>query len=184
MRIQLKASTAIVIFLLLLQNAAADHLPDSKISRSKPEHVLAGVNVYRGKMQSIIQRLGKPTKFSEVPLADGPEGSGERTYEWLHQGINVRVGTDYYTDKESKKIVESAPLVVDVWGSQPGHSLGSTGAGLSLGDNSEKVKRLYGPRYQKDKSSITLQWKDETTLVIDFNGTGTIKHMQLLAAVE
>jgi hypothetical protein len=181
---QIKVRAAIVVCLLLPQNATADHFPAPKVARSKPERVLAGVNVYSDKISLVIQRLGKPTNYSDAPLADGPEGSGERNYEWLQEGVKVRVGTEYYTDKESKKIIESAPMIVDVWGSKTDPKFGCTGAGLSLGDNIAKAQRLYGSRYQKDQFSITLQWKDETTLVIDFNDTGTIKHMQLLAAVE
>lgn len=179
-----KASVAMVVCLLLLHHAAADHFPVSKVAKSKPEHVLASVNVYSDKISSVIQRLGKPTNYSDVPLADGPEGSGERTYEWFRKGIRVRVGTEYFTDKGSKNIVESAPMIVDIWGSGAKSKLACTGAGLSLGDNTAKIQHLYGSRYQRDKSSVTLQWKDQTTLVIDFNDTGSIKHMQLLAAVE
>ena len=95
----------------------------------------------------------------------------------------MRVGTEFRTDETTKKVIESAPMIVDVWGAGVG-SIGKTGRGLALGDGISRVMQLYGPRFQKDPHSITLQWKDETTLVLDLDEKGRIIHIQLLAATE
>lgn len=175
---------ALVVCVLLCGSVLlADHLPPSKIAVGKPEHVLAGVNVYDDTIGAVIKRLGKPDHFSATTNADYPPGSGERSYEWDRDGVKLRVGTEFRTDAATKKVIESAPMLVDVWGERPGN-LGSTGRGLPLGANLASIQEVYGSRFQKDMHGVTLQWKDETTLVIDLNKDGRIVHMQLLAAVE
>jgi len=175
----------LVCLLLVSQLLLADHLPASKIAQSKPEHVLAGVNVYDDNIESVIKLLGKPDKMASTTNADYPPGSGEHSYEWNRDGVRLRVGTEFRTDETSKKIIESAPMIVDVWSAQAQRrSLGSTGKGLSLGANLTAIRRIYGARFQKDPRSVTVQWKDETTLVIDLNQEGHIVHMQLPAATE
>jgi hypothetical protein len=161
----------------------ADHLPPSKMAQGKPEHVLAETNVYDGKIASVIQHLGKPDKVTSTTNADYPAGSGERSYEWNRSGVRLRVGTEFRTDDQTKEVIESAPMIIDVWGEQKG-TFGSTGKGLVLGDNLAAIRKVYGPRFQTDPHSITVQWRDETTLVIDLNRAGRIVHMQLLAATE
>jgi hypothetical protein len=173
-----------VACLLLCGSALlADHVPPSKIAVGKPEHILAGVNVYDDTIGAIIKRLGKPDHFSATTNPDYPPGSGERSYEWNRDGVRLRVGTEFRTDATTKKVIESAPLLVDVWGKRPGN-LGNTGRGLPLGADFATIQKVYGSRSQKNPYAVTLQWKDETTLVIDLNKEGRIVHMQLLAAVE
>jgi hypothetical protein len=173
-----------LLFLILFsQSVWADHLPSSEIARSKPEHTLAGVNVYGDKIESVIQRLGKADKITDSTNADYPSGSGERSYEWNRGGIRARIGAEFYTDKTSKKVIESAPMIVDVWGEHEG-LLGRTGRGVSLGGTLFQIMKVYGPRLHKDLHRVTIQWKDETTLVIDLNSAERIVHMQLLAATE
>ena len=173
----------ILCLLLCCPALLADHLPACKIAIGKPEHVLAGVNVYDDTIGEVIKRLGKPDHFTATTNADYPPGSGERSYEWDRDGVRLRVGTQFRTDATTKKIVESAPMIVDVWGEGPGN-LGITGRGLRLGADLTAIKKIYGSRFQKDPHAVTLQWKDETTLVIDLKKDGRIVHMQLLAAVE
>ena len=173
----------IVCPLLLGSLSLADHLPSSKIALGKPEHVLATVNVYADTIGTVIKRLGKSDHFSTTTNADYPPGSGERSYEWDRNGVRLRVSTEFRTDRDSKRVIESAPMIVDVWGKEPG-GLGTTGRGLPLGADLPMIRKIYGPRFQKDSHAIVLQWKDETTLVVDLNKDGRIGHMQLLAAVE
>lgn len=161
----------------------AEHLPPSKIALGKPEHVLAGVNVYDDTIGAVIKRLGKPDHFSATTNADYPPGSGERSYEWDRDGVRLRVSTEFRTDAATKKVIESAPMLVDVWGEQPGN-FGSTGRGLQLCADFATIQKIYGSHFQTDPHAVTLQWKDETTLVIDLNKDNRIVHMQLLAAVE
>ena len=96
----------------------------------------------------------------------------------------MRVSTEFYTDKDSKRIVESEPIVVDVWGDRKDGTWGRTSRGLSIGDDASAVKRLYGDRLRGDTHGFLIQWEDETTLVVDINGTGRIVHMKLSAATE
>lgn len=163
--------------------AWADHLPASMVAIGKPEHVLAGISIADNEtIANIIKRLGKPDKFS-VTNADYQSGSGERSYEWNRSGVRLRIGTEYQTDAKTKKIIESPPLFVDVWGEQRG-GFGFTGRGLSLGAHRARIQTIYGARFQSDVHSVTIQWKDETTLTIDFDNDGRIVHMKLEVAVE
>ncbi len=171
--------------LVTMQQAVrADHLPASEIARGRPEHILAGINVYDGKIETVVKNLGKPLKYTDTASDDGPVGSGERTYEWIRDGVRLRVGTEYYTDRTTKRVVESAPMIVDIWGTAPDQGIGTTGSGLALGEDVRTAARHYGVRFHRDKAGITIQWKDETTLIVDFDPHGIINHMQLMAAVE
>ena len=171
---------AVLIGTVLVQ---ADHFPPSKVASGVPEHVLSGVNVYEDNIRGVIEHLGKPNRITSSTNPDYPSGSGERSYEWNRGGIRLRVGTEFRTNASTSKAVESAPMIVDVWGDRA-DTLGTTGRGLSLGDDLSAVRRIYGPRFQKYPRSIKLQWKDETTLSIDLSKTGRITHMQLVAAME
>jgi hypothetical protein len=128
--------------------------------------------------------MGLPNKFEESTSRDYPVGSGERSYEWSRDGIRLRMGTEFYTDNKARTLIESPPLVVDVWGSQGDAQFGATGSGLSVGDDLAKLRKSYGERFQRDPRSITLQWKDQTTLSVDFSNDGHIIHMQLFASQE
>lgn len=178
-------SFLIQIFCLLICSSLllADHLPPSKVAIGEPEHVLADVNIYDDTIDGVTQRLGKPDRFNASTNADYPPGSGERSYEWNRNGVRLRVGTEFRTDAKTKKIIESAPMIVDVWGERPG-DFGMTGRGLPLGADLAAIRKVYGPRFQKDAHAVTFHWKDETTLLVDLSKEGRIVHMQLLAAVE
>lgn len=81
--------------------------------------------------------------------------------------------------------VESPPIAVDVWGQNSGDTkVGVTGGGLSIGDDLAKVKKLYGDRFETDPHSVTIEWKDETILSVDFSNDGHITHMRLYASQE
>ena len=170
--------------LLFVSSATADHLPLSKQARGLPEHVLAGVNVYDDKMPAVIERLGKPDKFEESTSADYPKGSGERAYIWTRNGVKLRVATEFYTESDSRKVIESGPMIIDVWGRMKAGKLGHTGQSLSLGEPASRVRAIYGSHFQSDPRGMTIQWKEETTLVIELGRKGDIMHMQLLAAIE
>jgi hypothetical protein len=183
---KLIAKLVLITFILYIVQVAlmADHLPPSETARGRPEHVLSGINVYTDNIVAVIKRLGKPENYTDVPLADGPAGSGERTYNWIRDGVRLRVGTQYHTGRSPIGVIESPPMIVDVWGPRTVQMIGSTGTGLSLGDKIAKIKRLYGSHFHEDTGAVTLEWKDETTLIVDFDSGGAVKHMQLMAAVE
>jgi hypothetical protein len=159
----------------------ADHFPPSDIAIGKAEHLLGGISIRNDTVASVMMRMGSPEKFEESTSSDL---SGERKYEWNRDGIRLRMGTEFYTDKKAMTLVESPPIVIDIWGQSAGAKVGITGTGLSIGDDLAKVKKLYGDRFQTDPHSVTIQWKDETTLSIDFSNDGHITHMQLFASQE
>ncbi len=102
----------------------------------------------------------------------------------------MRIGTVYYTDKKTKKVIVSKAYAVDVWGKKPRSEIGITGQGLALGDRLSKIEALYGKKYDKQKITkdehtfVLIQWKDGTQLSIDFDKNEKISHMQLIAEVE
>jgi hypothetical protein len=180
----LGAVVCTVLLLYLQRPVLADHFPPSAIANGNAEHLLGGISIHGDTVASVITRMGSPDKFEESTSRDYPLGSGERSYEWNRDGIRLRMGTEFYTDKKAMTLVESPPIVVDVWGQHGGAKEGMTGRGLSIGDDLAKVKKLYGDHFQTDPHSMTIQWKDETTLSIDFSNDGHITHMQLFATQE
>ena len=50
------------------QLASSDHFPPSKIALGRPEHVLAGVNVYDDKIQSVLKRLESRARSIPTPI--------------------------------------------------------------------------------------------------------------------
>jgi hypothetical protein len=183
-RLWLRRAFCAILCLCLQPPSFADHFPPSNIAVGKAEDLLGGVSIRNDTVASVIMRMGQPDKFEESTSRDYPIGSGERKYEWNRDGIRLRMGTEFYTDKKAMTLVESAPIVVDIWGQRGGAKVGITGSGLSIGDDLAKVKSLYGDRFQTDPHSVTIQWKDETTLSIDFSNDGHITHMQLFASQE
>ena len=184
LKAKLTAAVCAVLCLCLQPPIFADHFPPSDIAIGKAEPLLGGISIHNDTVASVMVRMGQPDKFEESTSRDYPLGSGERRYEWNRDGIRLRMGTEFYTDKKAMTLVESPPIVVDIWGQHGGGKLGITGSGLSIGDGLAKVKKLYGDRSQTDPHSVTIQWKDETTLSIDFSNDGHITHMQLFASQE
>ena len=144
----------------------ADHLPPSLVARGRPEHVLAGVDVYKTTVKSLIERYGKPVSFKKPPET---EEAGEVTWNLqgsvLHVSMNAD-GTAYAAE------VHGAPA-----------TLTRTGKGLRLGGSLQDVQRIYGSRYLRHGDEVTLQWSDETELRLHFAGQ-RIESMLLLAEVE
>jgi hypothetical protein len=170
-----------ILCLCLQLESFGDHLRPSDIAIGKSEHVLGGISIRRDTVASIMIRMGPPEKCEESTSSDL---SGERSYEWNRNGIRLRMRTEFYTDKKARTTVESPPIIVDIWGQHGTPNIGVTGSGLLIGDDLAKVKKLYGERFQTDPHSITIQWKDETTLSVDFSNDGHITHMQLFASQE
>jgi hypothetical protein len=184
LKVGLIAAVCTVLCPYLQRPILADHFPPSAIANGNAEHLLGGISIHGETVASVITRMGSPNKFEESTSQDYPSGSGERSYEWKRDGVSLRMGTEFYTDKKAMTLVESPPIVVDVSGQHGGARDDMTGRGLSIGDDLAKVKKLYGDRFQTDPHSVTIRWKDETTLSIDFSNDGHITHMQLLASQE
>src|SRR5690348_12208761 len=72
----------------------ADDPPESQLARGKDEVILAGIEVYKTPMATLLQKLGRPTEKREVSVAT--HGAvGERLYIWKKPNITIRVGTNY-----------------------------------------------------------------------------------------
>jgi hypothetical protein len=138
MNLARKASCIVLCLCTFQSHLSADHLPPSEIANGKAEHLLAGISIKDGTVASAVKQIGSPDKFKESTSEDL---SGERSYEWDRKGVRVQMGTEFYTDKLSKTLVESPPLFVDVWGSRDDSEAGATGSGLGIGDDLAKVKR-------------------------------------------
>lgn len=148
---------------------------------SNAEHVLSGINVYGTSVQSLVSTLGKPVYICNLPDDEVP-GAGVKVYRWLVSTVQMEVSTHYRTVQG--RVVESDVYAVDVWGPEPKGALGVTGAGVSVGGSLADLKKAYGPKFKYDASQTTLQWKDGTQLLVEFDSKGRIFHMQLMAEVE
>jgi hypothetical protein len=122
-------------------------------------------------------------------LQDVPAGAGGREYIWERPRATLDVTTNYRTDEKTGKEIETATFSVDVRGDKPSGQIGTTGAGLSLGDPTSKVAKVYGSRFFRHtlpngSLRISIQWKDETMLTIYFDGGRRINRMILEASIE
>jgi hypothetical protein len=178
----LRVAFCAILCLGLRLQIFADNPPPLGIAKGKAEHLLGGINIHKDTVASVMMQMGPPEKFQESTSSDL---SGERSYEWNRGGIRLRMGTEFYTDRKAMTLVESPPIVVDVWGQSGGDTkVGATGGGLLIGDDLAKVKNLYGDRFEADPHSVTFEWKDETILALDFSNDGHITHMRLHASQE
>jgi len=168
-----------------------DHLPDSKRATGPPEHSIAGIDVYSTSLRDLIQRLNAPAEHKRSPeTSDRKRETGTVFYEWRLPKVRLRVATMYNCQLPGcEKMDESRIYVADVWGVEKSGGIGRTSAGLRLGDGVEDIKAKYGTRFSKQqlangRSTIMIQWKDDTTLTLDLDRAGRIDHMQLLSSIE
>jgi hypothetical protein len=193
MNVRHLAQLAVLVCLLVgpLGNGAAQHLPEEDIAKGPPEHVLSGINVYKTLLTEAFRRLGQPSRIKvdvDVPGKSTARGSGGVDYTWVKDRVRLVASAEYY--EENGKRIESKLYAVEVWGARPtSDGVGVTGAGLALGDTIEKVKKCYGDRFFKGKTSngttyLQIEWTDDTQLNIDFDNSGRIAHMQLMASIE
>jgi hypothetical protein len=168
--------------------AAVQHLPEEHQAKDPPEHVLSGINVYSTLFTEAVKRMGAPTDFKVKEILAGSPPAGTVSYVWRKNGVRLEAAAHYF--EESGKRIESVLYSVEVWGVKPGlGEVGRTGAGLSLEASLEEVKKLYGDRFLKGRTSkgllyVQLEWGDGTQLNLDFDSRGRITHMQLIANVE
>src|ERR1700739_3077372 len=90
-----------VLCLYLQRPVLADHFPPSAIANGNAEQVRGGISIHGDTVASVIVRMGSPRKFEESTSRDYLSGSGERSYEWNRDGIRLRIGTEFYTDKKA-----------------------------------------------------------------------------------
>jgi len=154
----------------LLGQVFADHCPDELMMSGKPDHKLAGVDIYEDRIDRVLQIYGAPTEHREdTEDPSYPPGSGEGEYAWTFQGASLKVLTGFYVNEKGKRVESVAS--VQVGGMKAPLSL-RTGRGIGLGDPLDKVEKLYGAKYLKgslfssgpDSSTITFCFEDETVL--------------------
>ena len=156
----------VFLFALCPATGLADHLPPSLVARGRPEHVLAGIDVYKTSVDSLMTKFGKPVSFKKYPQT---EESGEVV--WQLGGSNVH----------ACMIADGTAYAVEVSGAPS--ELADTGKGLKLGANLAEAERVYGTRFLRRGDQVTFQWSDETELRLHFAGK-QIQSMLLIANVE
>lgn len=144
----------------------ADHLPPALVARGRPEHVIAGIDVYKTSVDSLMTKFGKPVSFKKYPQT---EESGEVV--WQVKGSTVHASMN----------ADGTAYAVEVSG-MPSAAV-DTGKGLKLGASLPDAERVYGTRFLRQGDSVTYQWSDETELRLHFVGK-QIQSMLLIANVE
>ncbi len=155
---------------LCAEPALADHLPDNKLASGKGDTVLCGFDPHFTPMKDILSKLGKPDR-----IEPWEKDKVNVTYLWTRGPLTIEVNTyQYYAD-----YLNRPPVYIEVNGSDP-EGFCPTGRGLKLGDSLADLRRLYGQRYQvihtgKGERSITIQWNDESTLIVELTKSGRVE---------
>ena len=160
----------LLTLLLTGMTAFADRLPDNLIAKGSPERLLGGVDIgldHGTRAKELLARLGKPETYKKTDSMD----CGQMM--WVKGGSKLKAYIGC-----GKVHAEDSAVAVEVSGTPS--DLTRTGAGLTLGATLADVKRLYGPRFARRSSRITVQWSDETELRLTLRG-GKIIRMMLVA---
>jgi hypothetical protein len=160
---------------------SADDLPARLRAGGSSDSTLAGIDVYRSAVKTVIARLGQPIRVIDVPNT-GPVAGG-RDYEWQKGNLKLVCGT--WNDKGQDSVCYS----VEVWGTDASSMIGATGRGLRIGATLADIHRIYGQKMLLSKlddggMQVTVQWRDDTTLYLFINKKGRVDHIHLLASTE
>jgi hypothetical protein len=157
----------------------ADH--SEIVAKTRPEHVLAGIDVYRTKLRNAATRLGMPDETKDQSDEDAPDAV-LRDYVWKH-GSCVLTASGYVLKGEERGL-----YWVSVRGCLAAPPVWRTSAGLALGMSLAQIKRLYGTRFSGDprgrNRTIDYEFRDGTTLTIEFDGAQRTAAITLMAEVE
>ncbi len=175
-------------FLLFPFYATADHLPEKLLAKGEPETTLASINLKTTKLTDVIRMYGLPTR--EEKTSRDPNWTG---YIWELSHAKIELGF-YNNEKIGIQLYD-----IYIEGNANGQ-IGSTGRGLKLGDDLNKLTHIYGSRYKlqtlnSDRSErreeftgvsvaykrVTIQWlSEEFTLSVGLNDKGKIIAMWLI----
>ena len=186
MLILLRLTLGALLSGLLATTLVAQHLPEGQLGRGPVERTLSGVLINHTPVTDLERRLGKPTKVEKLPFPDNAT-LGSLCYWWDVTGVRLRTCTAFRSVKGTR--VKGPVHSVETWGVHPTVlGVGVTGAGLALGDTLAKIRHFYGPRFALDHQAfgcvtVTVQWKDATTLLIHLDERDRIDYMNL-SAVE
>lgn len=169
---------------------------ETNLGSGSPEQTLSGIRVGIASpgetIAQAIERYGQPASKEDAVVPDG--AGGTRFYTWQFPGLKMSVATyfGYKTQRihgrDRPVMTESRVAYVDVWGSAPRESLGTTGRGLALGETLARQKALYGNRYKTayapgdGSQSVEVWWQDGTCLMIDYGPDGRSNHIRLASA--
>ena len=78
----------VLMLALCSATGMADHMPPSLMARGRAEHVMAGIDVYKTSVDSLMTKFGKPVSFKKYPET---EESGEVV--WERKGSTVHADT-------------------------------------------------------------------------------------------
>jgi hypothetical protein len=141
----------------------ADRLPDNLIIQGKAETVLCGIDVTNSHDSDLLKRFGKPVIYLKYPQT--VVDAAEITWNVEGSKIHVYINGDYIA------------YAVEVSGKAS--AITKTGRGLALGQTVTDLERIYGKKYRRRGSRITLQWEDETELRIKI-ANGLIVSIELV----
>jgi hypothetical protein len=154
------------IIVLLSSFSFADHLPANLIARGEPETLLCDIDVTHTTLSDLKKRFATPLSYKTHP-----ETEEAAEIIWVQEGSRVHATIN----------ADNIAYAVEVSGKPS--QIAKTGRGLALGQSSADVKRIYGPRFRKRGTNITLQWKDGTELRVLLTA-GRISSLELIASVE
>ena len=174
-------------FLLFQSTAKADHLPEESIASGKPEITLAGINLKSTTLKDVIRMYGSPTRQKKA--FNNPHWTGY-VWELPHAKLELGVSSGPSGTRIRNIYVE---------GTTDGQ-VGTTGRGLKLGDDINKLKRIYGNQFvlqklanEHSKNRIeftgvdvanqraTFQWREEDfTFTAGLDDKGIINAMWLI----
>jgi hypothetical protein len=144
----------------------ADHLPGRLIAQGEHETSLCAIEVNHSHVDELMQRFGTPAVYDKYPkVKDQAEISWDKDGARIHTYVNV----------------DQVAYAVEVSGAPSDQD--ATGRGLRLGQTIADVIRIYGNRYRKRGTQVTLQWADGTELRISFE-KNRIAKLMLVAPVE
>jgi hypothetical protein len=178
-----RLATITTLLILTVSASWADHAWEWQMSTKKPETSLAGIEAGKTSIAEAQKRLGKPTRFRDLP--DFP---GAAEYIWEREGSRLELGTLF--DEEHRTPEGETVYSVKVSGAKA-TKMYRTGAGIGLGDDLRTLIRAYGPVYQTswrpptpEKTTFTFLFRDETELSAGLSGEGRIVSIDLIASIE
>ncbi len=171
-------SVIIAFVVALAAPLAADH--SDIIAFGEPEQVLAGINVYKTRLPEAERRLGRPDSTRDEPVENAPRAIS-RDYIWRSDDCVLTAGTYIVDGKDGVLYFVSAA------GSTRAPKQWRTGRGLQLGMTVHQVKALYGSHFYGKAGpdgSIDYEFRDGTTLTVEFDSDQKVRAIRLIAEVE
>ena len=173
------------VLILILGLAAfdcfADHLPEHQLARGRPETTLARIDLRRTNIEKIVRVYGKPTE--EKKWEPGmSNSSGQIDYYWRKKGLNLHVQIEFIAKDPSWK-----PIVLVEVSEGTSRMIGTTRAGLAVGDTLTDLRRVYGRRFhvrnipKHDIHDVMVQWRSGYSLVATLNRKNRIVNLFLSA---